>query len=289
MGRRSGDALVLPPGSQLWSFLVAAGVVAGSLVWAETRQYWLLAQASLITVELLLAGMVWLVWRANRNPAMPLNTEAKTYDQAIRKLVLCVIIGSNALLINASRWDHWEYGVVAKAIGYGTLVAGAFFVIGILLGFLFGLRPTSAPQSSSTRPHPYTNLEEIADWLTKIILGAGLIELKNLQNPIKDFAAFVARGVDPLPPNKHSDPGSPAIALAIMGFFASSGILYGYLWTRYEHAINRDEPSPDTSVEHGTTPTANFCAADSTAFKTVSAAGDQSAPGAVGAIGTPVS
>jgi hypothetical protein len=30
------------------------------------------------------------------------------------------------------------------------------------------------------RPHPYTNLEEIADWLTQIILGASLIELTNM-------------------------------------------------------------------------------------------------------------
>jgi hypothetical protein len=30
---------------------------------------------------------------------------------------------------------------------------------------------------------------------------------------------------------------NPAIALAIMGFFSTCGLLYGYLWTRYEEAV----------------------------------------------------
>jgi hypothetical protein len=229
--------------------LLLAVVFAVVLVWAEQRQYWPIAQASLVIILLLLVLMVWDWWKANR-PAPPLSVEANVYYRATNTVLMCVAIGFTALILNANRWDHWKYGVVAKAIGYGTLVAGAFFIAGVLLGYLFGLPPTGAPerqspsrsssqsssQSPSTPSQPLTNLEEIADWLMKLILGAGLVELTRMQGPIKQIAAFVASGVDPFP-RRSVDPGSPAIALAIMGFFSVSGLLYGYLWTRYQHAL----------------------------------------------------
>jgi hypothetical protein len=226
----------------LW-LLPSAGVVAVVLVWAEEHQHWLTAQASLLTILLLIVVMVWGLWEANHK-CPQLAGEADTYSRAIHKLLLCVAIGFTALVLNANRWDHWKYGGVARAIGYGTLVAGAFFIGGVLLGYLFGLRPTGASQNQSSIPPPLppTNLEEIADWLTKLILGAGLVELTRLQGPIGQFAAFMARGVSP--PTTQEDPGSPAIALAIMSFFSASGLLYGYLWTRYQQAL---KAAPDTS------------------------------------------
>jgi hypothetical protein len=155
--------------------------------------------------------------------------------------------------LNANRWDRWKYGGVARAMGYGALVAGAFFIGGVLLGYLFGLRPSSSspsqPQSSPAPPH--TNLEEIADWLTKLILGAGLVELTRLRAPIKAFADFMATGVNPpfvLQGEPIEDPGSPAIALAIMSFFSASGLLYGYLWTRYQQALKEPETTSGAEI-----------------------------------------
>jgi hypothetical protein len=52
----------------------------------------------------------------------------------------------------------------------------------------------------------------------------------------------------PAPVAKPGVQGNPAIALAIMGFFSTCGLLYGYLWTRYEHAATRDTDT-DTSVQ----------------------------------------
>src|ERR1700685_1470600 len=133
-------------------------------------------------------------------------------------------------------------GGVARAIVYGALVAGAFFIGGVVLGRISGLLPAGYSQghSSNSTSQPPTNLEEIADWLTKLFLGAGLVELTRLQGPIKQLAVFMAHGED-APRNK--DPGSPAIALAIMGFFSANGLLYGYLWTRYQHALKEGERS----------------------------------------------
>lgn len=237
--------LLLPAG-------VVALVLAFVLVRAEEHEHYSAAQACLVTIMLLFVLVAWGWWETNHEPPQ-LRAEAATYYAAMRLLLLCVGIGLAALVLGATRWDFWKYGVVAKVIGYVTVEAGAFFVLGMLFGYLFGLRPTGVPQtssdpSSSTRPQPITNLEEIADWFTKLILGAGLVELTKLPGPIFKLARFMASGVyQPPQQQQASGLGSPAIAFAIMVFFSASGILYGYLWTRYEHAVAA-EPYTDASA-----------------------------------------
>lgn len=244
--------------SKYYLGLFLAGVVAVALVWAEERRHLPIAEACLVTILLLFALMIWDWWKANHQPPQ-LSVEATVYYRATNKVLLCAAMGFAALLLNANRWEHWKFGMVARAIGYGSMVAGAFFIGGVLLGYLFGLRPSGASHgqsfsasqghASSTTPTPHTNLEEIADWLTKLILGAGLVELTRLKAPIAQLASFMARGVNPPPfllgvHEKYEDPGSQAIALSIMGFFSASGLLYGYLWTRYQQALKAG-PSED--------------------------------------------
>src|SRR5262249_23262070 len=66
-----------------------------------------------------------------------------------------------------------------KIVGVAFLVAGASFVSGCLVGFLFAIPRTvqgeegskvSGP-SQQTQYRPNTNLEQISDWLTKILVG----------------------------------------------------------------------------------------------------------------------
>jgi hypothetical protein len=232
---------------QIWPLLMAAAGATALLVWAEEEHHWFAAQACLMAILLLSALVVWAWWHANHT-AHQLSVEAAAYNRAIHKLLICVAIGFTGVVLTASRFDHWQDGLVARAIGYGTLVAGSFFVSGVLIGYLFGLRPASVSvsQSSNPRANPHTNLEEIADWLTKLILGAGLVELTNLERPIAQFAKFVATGVDPFPPHENGPQASAAVALSIMCFFAGSGLLYGYFWTRYELAIVSDSEVADS-------------------------------------------
>jgi len=141
-----------------------------------------------------------------------------------------------AMLSAATRQEYWQAHNVARAIGYGILIAGSAFISGVLAGYLFGLRPTDNSKNSANQPSsppPQTNLIEIADWLTKIILGAGLVQLTRMPTPIWNFAGKMAKGVV----EGTSEPANPAMALAIMGFFSTCGLLYGYLWTRYEDAV----------------------------------------------------
>jgi hypothetical protein len=215
------------------------------LVWAEEHLCWLTAQASLMALLLLLALTLWCWWQTKNKPP-DLSVEAAVYHQALEKLLWCVAVGLLAMISVATQWRHWKYGIVSRAIGYGILIAGFSFIFGVLLGYLFGLRPTNSSGKSAGQPSnslPNTNLAEIADWLTKVILGAGLVQLTSLPGPIWKLANRMALGVvligriaNPRVPLVAETP-NPAMALAVMGFFSACGLLYGYLWTRYEEAM----------------------------------------------------
>lgn len=219
--------------------LGSAGMVY-PLLKAEEVKNWPVAQASLISILVLLAAALCFWWQAQDRIA-DFSVAAATYHRALEKLLWCVAVGILAMIAVATQSKHWKYGIVSRAIGYGILIAGFCFIFGVLLGYLFGLRPTDNSEKltgQSSLPHPNTNLAEIADWLTKIILGAGLVQLTNMPRPIWAFAQKMALGA--VQGDKVGQPWeapNPAVALAIMGFFSSCGLLYGYLWTRYEDAV----------------------------------------------------
>ena len=117
----------------------------------------------------------------------------------------------------------------------GLLIAGASLAAGILIGFLFGIPRTLQREAQKTgtasglgQAESYgvnTNLEQISDWLTKIIVGVGLVQLTVIPGKLKSLAdylatAFVAQAV----------PG--AMVMAIICYFGIFGFLLGYLWTR---------------------------------------------------------
>lgn len=188
---------------------------------------------------------LWNWWRSAA--PVPESSPAAIYYRGLNKLLLCVAAGIGAIVLNAIRVKHWEDGLVARAVGFGILIAGAAFICGVLLGFLFGVPPVSDHAKGSSTgspdqrqsPPPQTNLEEIADWLTKIILGAGLVQLTKLPHQIWMLSNFVASAIpeDYINNGKTPVPNAP-IALAIMGYFSSCGLLYGYIWTRYNVTVS---------------------------------------------------
>jgi len=70
-----------------------------------------------------------------------------------------------------------------------------------------------------------TNLEEISDWLTKILVGVGLTQLLRIPGSLGAFAAYLA-------PAFGKEPAAERFALALLLYFPTSGFLFGYLWTR---------------------------------------------------------
>ena len=127
--------------------------------------------------------------------------------------------------------------------GVGVLVAGAAALVGGLLGFLFGIprtlqngseenedesddsSNTENKNGKATRYRANTNLEQISDWLTKILVGVGLTQIGTLRNEFGTLANNAAMSLG-------GGTKSSALAGAILVFFGVSGFFYGYLWTR---------------------------------------------------------
>lgn len=126
-------------------------------------------------------------------------------------------------------------------VGVSLVWALGTFGGGGLIGFLFGI-PRSAqthesdPKTSAdprksgadsvTRPcsNVNTNLEQISDWFTKILVGISLVEAKSISHYILALARLMAEGM--------CGTGSISLALAMLLTFSTFGFLMGYLATR---------------------------------------------------------
>ena len=77
-------------------------------------------------------------------------------------------------------------------------------------------------QASAYQQLVNTNLEEISDWLTKIIVGLGLANLKEAPHGLSRTADYIVAG----------HPALKSLVTATIIYFAVIGFLYGYLLTR---------------------------------------------------------
>jgi hypothetical protein len=138
-------------------------------------------------------------------------------------LILAFGAGLLALLLTVSADSFWS------SLGKGFLLAGASLLTGALLGFLFGIPKviqaegrTEQENGRETQYRVNTNLEQISDWLTKIIVGLGLVTLATLPDRFYVLATACGEAIG----------RSAGIAGAIIVHFALAGFLSAYLWTR---------------------------------------------------------
>jgi hypothetical protein len=86
-----------------------------------------------------------------------------------------------------------------------------------------------APPSSQLTPS--TNLAEISDWLTKLLLGAGLVELTRLGHPLSALVNAVARSMQNVAPDGKLAEGSTVIGSGILALYVVLGFLDSYIIT----------------------------------------------------------
>ncbi|WP_431679862.1 hypothetical protein [Kitasatospora sp. KL5] len=126
-----------------------------------------------------------------------------------------------------------EHGI--RALGGGLVVAATFAVGGGLLGFLFGIpklltsgaaaHPDDQAATSTASYAPNTNLEQVSDWLTKILLGAGLTQIGTFPRRLNELGQALAPAVG-------GGPGAVGFAAALSVYFTVLGFLSGWLLTR---------------------------------------------------------
>ena len=145
-----------------------------------------------------------------------------------------------------------------RGFAAGCLLALAAATVGSLAGFLFGL-PRSARSEPSTGPNPNdpnqratsssayranTNLEDISDWLTKILVGLGLTQLGSIPTQFKSLmdAVKVVIGAGD---DAGAIAGSVIVGYVILGFLAT------YLWarTRLSQAFRLGDADPGIRLD----------------------------------------
>jgi len=127
-----------------------------------------------------------------------------------------------------------------------VLWALGWFACAFVFGFLFGVPRTPKQSTGSAGPTPSnagtsqkdrdkakvtpyqlavnTNLEEISDWLTKILVGAGLTQLTKVPTLVAKAADYMVKG--------GCGAGCESFAASIVVFFSAIGFLSGYVLTR---------------------------------------------------------
>jgi hypothetical protein len=138
---------------------------------------------------------------------------------------------------NAQRWA-------------ALLWSGAWVAVGSFIGFIFGIprslssdtartgAPATVPDNPETEPGLQatlnrrspstavnTNLEQISDWLTKIIVGVSLVNSEQI-------GKAMLRAGETMASSMGGGPARESLAQAILVYFGVVGLLGGYLLTR---------------------------------------------------------
>lgn len=156
------------------------------------------------------------------------SAEAVTPVRQYRPLLIAslVIPMTGALLLILHSLQHEDALAVSM---FGLLVALAALLVGGLLGFIFGIPRALQGNGSNDEQSPTygvnTNLEHISDWLTKILVGVGLIELGAITRGLGELARTLSPGLG-------GPPSGALVAGAEIASFTTWGFLVGYLLTR---------------------------------------------------------
>ena len=139
--------------------------------------------------------------------------ERKTIDAtfAIGGTVLVfAVLGVLAALVACLGLASGEAGPFSSIFGLDMLIAAAAGSMGALAGFIFGIPRTTDPASraavagaaakggtmASTNAAfaANTNLERVSDWLTTLLIGATLVQLRDVPDWTKRFVAYLGNG-----------------------------------------------------------------------------------------------
>ncbi|QTA79821.1 Uncharacterized protein dnl_21030 [Desulfonema limicola] len=152
-------------------------------------------------------------------------------------ITIIELIGIIFLLMFSLSTDDW-----AKIFTTLSMIAFASLGIGVIIGFLFGIPMTVQeismnPQKSEqvkteTILKPVqrsykinTNLEQVSDWLTKIIVGVGLIQFKEMRIFMDDLLAGFIKSLPSL------ETAKPLMTATIV-LYVLLGFVGGYMATR---------------------------------------------------------
>jgi hypothetical protein len=177
------------------------------------------------------------VYSPDRERARPAGGLATFHKIPAITLAALGVVG-----IFVSACDASSPSMFVRISGLCLLVAGAAASFGALLGFLFAVPRTVEATRGNRGTRTYrtnTNLEEISDWLTKILVGVGIAELTTTPRALRSAMTYLASSAG------YADHAGTLILL--VPIFATVGFYSVYLTTRVH--LERTYASADVGIE----------------------------------------
>lgn len=164
-------------------------------------------------------------------------------------------------ILNLKFWEYTAFSALLLEIGGIAVYGGAhsayslalafkaasvLFLLGLaatsaggLLGFLFGVPKYRTDSAIAGSFQHNSNLEQISDWLTKIIVGATLVQLNNIGLAIGRISSLI--GTELNKSGQMASASTAACSVMIFSFF--TGFMWGYLWMTVRVRQELDETS----------------------------------------------
>jgi hypothetical protein len=194
-----------------------------------------------------------MLWSADANAHGAEKSKGATVDTDLRRTAL--FLGSTALIGIAALglWSYSRTDLWASTFALGLFLMGGAALVGGVVGLLFGI-PKSVADPAVVAAAPVkldpaaggnettqetrarssyavnTNLEQISDWLTKILVGVGLTQVGAIQAQFNALSSDFGKAF--AVPQGALDASPTAAAGLIITYGLTAGFLAGYLLTR---------------------------------------------------------
>jgi hypothetical protein len=139
-------------------------------------------------------------------------------------VMLAIVAGVGIAAVGAA-----EQSATAVPVGIASFMGGG------ILGFLFGIpryaaspserKSLSDTEASAVKYQANTNLEQISDWLTKILVGVGLTQFRPIGEAFGRLFERVGASIS-------SSSSATVVAGTLIVLCGASGFLFFYLWSR---------------------------------------------------------
>jgi hypothetical protein len=157
-------------------------------------------------------------------PKTDLSNEVKIEEgkgKSIFFITLILVIGVVIIFIYSIAHGADKF---LSILSISAIIALTSAIVGAFIGFIFGIPRTPAAKDSENIG-ANTNLEEISDWITKIIVGVSLVQLNQLSDGIYKIGNTLSQGMG-------GQPSSFVFSVSTMIFYFVGGFFLGYLWSR---------------------------------------------------------
>jgi uncharacterized membrane protein len=189
-----------------------------------------LARLVLVFHNILL--FLWIQWAYDNEsaPAERIRRDRVRWSSVLQSpvtLVAVVMLCANVAGFTVIAGAPWP-PMLGSLWGMACLASGA------LIGFVFGV-PRWVGSSSDNHNDVYkpnTNIEKLSDWLTKIVVGVGLVEFHQLGPTIEWLSGIYAKGVVLSSDQTGTIQQAKALAAGIIVYFFVTGMIQGFLLTR---------------------------------------------------------